>query len=132
MDHPMDSSAEEPKLFTEVIAVLCLAKNIVEESHKLVDSLDKLSVSAASSSSNFKKKPVIIIVVGMAGWICDSHMLHLLPHKMHSVISVSGFFANWEKHNNTQVVEVLPSALVLFILRKLPPKRVSAQYHPIQ
>ncbi|CAF2026322.1 unnamed protein product [Brassica napus] len=30
------------------------------------------------------------------------------------------------------VVEVLPSALVLFILRKLPPKRVSAQYHPIQ
>ncbi|CAH8345387.1 unnamed protein product [Eruca vesicaria subsp. sativa] len=30
------------------------------------------------------------------------------------------------------VVEVLPSALVLFILRKLPPQRVSAQYHPIQ
>ncbi|XP_021887383.1 tobamovirus multiplication protein 1 isoform X1 [Carica papaya] len=30
------------------------------------------------------------------------------------------------------VVEILPSALVLFILRKLPPKRVSAQYHPIR
>ncbi|KAK9689167.1 hypothetical protein RND81_09G040200 [Saponaria officinalis] len=29
------------------------------------------------------------------------------------------------------IVEILPSALVLFILRKLPPKRVSAQYHPI-
>ncbi|KVH96906.1 hypothetical protein Ccrd_001002 [Cynara cardunculus var. scolymus] len=29
------------------------------------------------------------------------------------------------------VVEILPSALVLYILRKLPPKRVSAQYHPI-
>jgi hypothetical protein len=28
--------------------------------------------------------------------------------------------------------EVLPMALVLFILRKLPPKRVSAQYHPIR
>ncbi|PIA57274.1 hypothetical protein AQUCO_00600186v1 [Aquilegia coerulea] len=28
--------------------------------------------------------------------------------------------------------EILPSALVLYILRKLPPKRVSAQYHPIQ
>ncbi|ONM50873.1 La-related protein 6C [Zea mays] len=27
--------------------------------------------------------------------------------------------------------EILPSALVLFVLRKLPPKRVSAQYHPI-
>lgn len=30
------------------------------------------------------------------------------------------------------VVEVLPSGLVLFILRKLPPKRMSAQYHPIR
>ncbi|PRQ28489.1 hypothetical protein RchiOBHm_Chr5g0003581 [Rosa chinensis] len=30
------------------------------------------------------------------------------------------------------LVEILPSALVLFILRKLPPKRVSAQYHPIR
>ncbi|XP_027331037.1 tobamovirus multiplication protein 1-like [Abrus precatorius] len=29
------------------------------------------------------------------------------------------------------LVEVLPSALVLYILRKLPPKRISAQYHPI-
>ncbi|KAJ6791162.1 tobamovirus multiplication protein 1 [Iris pallida] len=30
------------------------------------------------------------------------------------------------------VTEILPSALVLYILRKLPPKRVSAQYHPIR
>ncbi|KMT12687.1 hypothetical protein BVRB_4g087850 [Beta vulgaris subsp. vulgaris] len=30
------------------------------------------------------------------------------------------------------VVEILPSVLVLFILRKLPPKRVSGQYHPIR
>lgn len=29
------------------------------------------------------------------------------------------------------LAEILPSALVLFILRKLPPKRVSDQYHPI-
>uniref|UniRef100_A0A1J3GUF7 GPN-loop GTPase n=1 Tax=Noccaea caerulescens TaxID=107243 RepID=A0A1J3GUF7_NOCCA len=49
---PMESSGEE---------------NIVEERQKLVDSLDKLNVSAGSSSSNFKKKPIIIIVVGMAG-----------------------------------------------------------------
>ncbi|KAL5730819.1 E3 ubiquitin-protein ligase tom1 [Ranunculus cassubicifolius] len=28
--------------------------------------------------------------------------------------------------------EILPSALVLYILRKLPPKRVSAQYHQIR
>ncbi|KAL9238354.1 hypothetical protein vseg_012786 [Gypsophila vaccaria] len=30
------------------------------------------------------------------------------------------------------VVEIVPSALVLFILRKLPPKRVSDQYHAIE
>ncbi|KAG0471656.1 hypothetical protein HPP92_016202 [Vanilla planifolia] len=29
-------------------------------------------------------------------------------------------------------VEILPSALVLFILRKLPPKRISYQYQPIR
>lgn len=29
-------------------------------------------------------------------------------------------------------VEIVPSALVLFILRKLPPKRISEQYHPIR
>ncbi|KAF8410714.1 hypothetical protein HHK36_003251 [Tetracentron sinense] len=29
------------------------------------------------------------------------------------------------------LVEILPSVLVLYILRKLPPKRISAQYHPI-
>ncbi|KAL5992428.1 hypothetical protein ACLOJK_013346 [Asimina triloba] len=29
------------------------------------------------------------------------------------------------------LVEIIPSALVLFILRKLPPRRVSDQYHPI-
>ncbi|KAL5972687.1 hypothetical protein ACLOJK_039492 [Asimina triloba] len=31
-----------------------------------------------------------------------------------------------------ELAEILPSALVLYILRKLPPKRVSAQYHPIR
>ncbi|CAA7392167.1 unnamed protein product [Spirodela intermedia] len=30
------------------------------------------------------------------------------------------------------LTEIVPSALVLYILRKLPPKRVSAQYHPIR
>lgn len=30
------------------------------------------------------------------------------------------------------LVEILPSALVLYILRKLPPKRISAQYNPIR
>ncbi|KAJ7543446.1 hypothetical protein O6H91_09G038600 [Diphasiastrum complanatum] len=32
---------------------------------------------------------------------------------------------------NYLLVEIAPSALVLYILRKLPPKRLSNQYHPI-
>ncbi|KAK3040164.1 hypothetical protein RJ639_028414 [Escallonia herrerae] len=31
-----------------------------------------------------------------------------------------------------KLVEILPSSLVLFILRKLPPKRGITQYHPIR
>ncbi|KAK9096447.1 hypothetical protein Sjap_021944 [Stephania japonica] len=30
------------------------------------------------------------------------------------------------------LVEIVPSSLVLYILRKLPPKRISDQYHPIR
>jgi hypothetical protein len=30
------------------------------------------------------------------------------------------------------MVEIVPSGFVLFILRKLPPKRLSGQYHPIR
>ncbi|KOM46229.1 hypothetical protein LR48_Vigan06g153500 [Vigna angularis] len=30
------------------------------------------------------------------------------------------------------LVEIVPSSLVLFILRKLPPKRGITQYHPIR
>ncbi|XP_043718926.1 tobamovirus multiplication protein 1-like isoform X2 [Telopea speciosissima] len=30
------------------------------------------------------------------------------------------------------IAEIIPSSLVLFILRKVPPRRVSTQYHPIQ
>ncbi|KAL4201151.1 hypothetical protein AMTRI_Chr02g257130 [Amborella trichopoda] len=30
------------------------------------------------------------------------------------------------------LAEIVPSALVLYILRKLPPKRISGQYHPIR
>lgn len=38
----------------------------------------------------------------------------------------------WFSLSWVQLVEIVPSALVLFILRKLPPRRVSDQYHPIK
>ncbi|KAK1283417.1 hypothetical protein QJS10_CPB21g00916 [Acorus calamus] len=57
-----------------------------------------------------------------------------------TVVGVSAFFTDASldvlDHPILDLVyytlsEILPSALVLYILRKLPPKRVSAQYHPI-
>ncbi|XP_010434123.1 PREDICTED: GPN-loop GTPase 1 [Camelina sativa] len=66
---PMESSSEQ---------------DTVEESQKLVDSLDKLRVSAGSSSSSFKKKPVIIIVVGMAGSGKTSFLHRLVCHTFDS------------------------------------------------
>ncbi|KAG2300257.1 hypothetical protein Bca52824_036729 [Brassica carinata] len=64
-------SSSEPHKFSTVTRngrstnTMLRKLNFVEKS-QLVDSLDKLRVSAGTSSSNFKKKPVIIIVVGMA------------------------------------------------------------------
>lgn len=40
-------------------------------------------------------------------------------------------YFQWLFSSLGQLVEILPSALVLFILRKLPPKRGITQYHPI-
>ncbi|KAH0894458.1 hypothetical protein HID58_056887 [Brassica napus] len=68
--NPMESSGEE---------------KCVEESHKMVDSLDNLRVSAGSSSSSFKKKPVIIIVVGMAGSGKTSFLHRLVCHTFDSI-----------------------------------------------
>nr|CAD1826341.1 unnamed protein product [Ananas comosus var. bracteatus] len=73
------------------------------------------------------------------GWFCNCNMLHMFLTRCF-VVGLSAF----DKDADVDVldhpvlnliyymlVEILPSALVLFILRKLPPKRVSDQYHPI-
>ncbi|XP_022842874.1 tobamovirus multiplication protein 1-like [Olea europaea var. sylvestris] len=57
-------------------------------------------------------------VVGLSAFDADAS-LEVLDHPILNLIYY-------------MLVEILPSALVLFILRKLPPKRVSAQYHPIR
>ncbi|CAA6656572.1 unnamed protein product [Spirodela intermedia] len=92
-----------------------------------------------------------------AGWVCYRDLLHLLSHKVlrgeyfilllsfsHLVflcclcqVGVSAFDSNASLdvlyHPILNLVyytltEIVPSALVLYILRKLPPKRVSAHY----
>ncbi|XP_016545410.1 tobamovirus multiplication protein 1 isoform X2 [Capsicum annuum] len=52
--------------------------------------------------------------------------------KLHEVGSVTAICFTCFLIRCFVLVEILPSALVLYILRKLPPKRVSAQYHPIR
>lgn len=58
------------------------------------------------------------IVVALSAFYDDAN-LNVLSHPVLNFI----FYV---------LVEILPSALVLFILRKLPPKRMSAQYHAIR
>ncbi|CAN6818670.1 unnamed protein product [Brassica oleracea] len=99
--NPMESSGEEVMGFTSVtlmaihsqilihntfnFKLLQKQRKCVEESHKMVDSLDNLRVSAGSSSSSFKKKPVIIIVVGMAGSGKTSFLHRLVCHTFDSI-----------------------------------------------
>ncbi|KAF9587796.1 hypothetical protein IFM89_005671 [Coptis chinensis] len=52
--------------------------------------------------------------------------------KLHEVGSVTAICFTCFVIRCFVLAEILPSALVLYILRKLPPKRVSAQYHPIR
>ncbi|XP_058072531.1 tobamovirus multiplication protein 1-like isoform X2 [Magnolia sinica] len=57
------------------------------------------------------------IVVGVSAFDTDAS-LDVMDHPILNLIYY-------------MLAEIMPSAFVLYILRKLPPKRVSAQYHPI-
>ncbi|KAJ0082888.1 hypothetical protein Patl1_11094 [Pistacia atlantica] len=164
----------------------------------LLGNLERLMVTGLPWSIKLKGVSVYHIcdICFFAGWICYSHLFHLLPdtvlcaglfylHKQHwlhqwvddiidrisrteigndqvlyltgkEMISVdeqglSGLpkdqdlLSAFDTDASLDVldhpvlnliyymlVEILPSALVLYILRKLPPKRISAQYHPIR
>ncbi|XP_019423190.1 PREDICTED: tobamovirus multiplication protein 1-like isoform X2 [Lupinus angustifolius] len=52
--------------------------------------------------------------------------------KLYEVGSVTSICCTCFLIRCVMLVEIVPSALVLFILRKLPPRRVSDQYHPIR
>ncbi|WRX14118.1 THH1/TOM1/TOM3 domain - like 2 [Theobroma cacao] len=65
--------------------------------------------------------------------VLDHPILNLIYYMVHMTSGVYYCIINATiRWNSGQLVEILPSALVLFILRKLPPKRVSDQYHPIR
>ncbi|XP_010449002.1 PREDICTED: GPN-loop GTPase 1-like [Camelina sativa] len=104
---PMESSSEQ---------------DTVEENQKLVDSLDKLRVSAGSSSSNFKKKPVIIIVVGMAGSGKTSFLHRLVCHTFDS--KSRGYVVNLDP-----AVMCLPFGANIDIRDTVKYKEVMKQYN---
>ncbi|RWW26229.1 hypothetical protein GW17_00009400 [Ensete ventricosum] len=64
-----------------------------------------------------------------------------LCHPRRRAVATRGRFFSCTRRRNVSsrgekgrgdLVEILPSSLVLFILRKLPPKRRITEYHPIQ
>ncbi|KAF2559744.1 hypothetical protein F2Q68_00013393 [Brassica cretica] len=65
------------------------------------------------------------------GWTTQKvfHFLNFLVNGVRALVFV---FRRDAQNMQPELVEILPSSLVLFILRKLPPKRGITQYHPIQ
>jgi hypothetical protein len=47
-------------------------------------------------------------------------------------LGITLIWFGWAWVCSVQLVEIVPSALVLYILRKMPPKRMGGQYHPIR
>ncbi|KAL4575595.1 hypothetical protein LXL04_022443 [Taraxacum kok-saghyz] len=76
------------------------------------------------------------------GWLCDNNLLCVFPCKMyHGEMCFNAFddAANLDLLDHPVLnfiyyllVEILPSSLVLMILRKLPPKQAIMPYHPIR
>ncbi|KAG5023988.1 hypothetical protein JHK82_019879 [Glycine max] len=81
----------------------------------------------------------------IAGWVLQVGSVTTICFTCFLIRCIMGFLSAFDSDASLDVldhpildliyfmlVEVLPSALVLYILRKLPPKRISAQYHPIR
>ncbi|KAL4279402.1 hypothetical protein GQ457_03G004570 [Hibiscus cannabinus] len=86
-----------------------------------------------------------LTLVLSTSWLCNSNLLYLFLDKMHCGEPYSVTLSAFDTKADLDVldhpilnliyymlVEILPSALVLFILRKLPPKRVPEQYQEIR
>jgi hypothetical protein len=61
-----------------------------------------------------------------------THMVVVKTSKVLNRLGITLIWFGWAWVCSVQLVEIVPSALVLYILRKMPPKRMGGQYHPIR
>lgn len=122
------AGVETAKLFFAVIS-FCAALGFVMYGGRLFAMLRRFPIE---SRGRQKKLHEVGFVTGIC---CTCFMIRCV------VVAISAFNGNADVDVIDHpvlilfyymVVEILPSILVLYILRKLPPKRVSEQYHPIQ
>ncbi|KAK3034834.1 hypothetical protein RJ639_033739, partial [Escallonia herrerae] len=147
-----ESSAaiEVAKLFFSVVS-FCAALGFVIYGGRLFIMLRRFPIESRGRQKKLHEQESSLWTLSIAGWLCYGNLLYLLPDKMYygeflvmklyaSRVGLSAFDEDVDvdvlDHPILDliyymVVEIFPSALVLFILRKLPPKRVSDQYHPI-
>nr|WED29981.1 tobamovirus multiplication protein 1 [Nicotiana benthamiana] len=125
---PTSTGVETAKLFFAVIS-FCAALGFVMYGGRLFAMLRRFPIE---SRGRQKKLHEVGFVTGIC---CTCFLIRCI------VVAVSAFDGNADVDVIDHpvliliyymVVEILPSILVLFILRKLPPRRVSEQYHPIQ
>ncbi|KAK2982323.1 hypothetical protein RJ640_009020 [Escallonia rubra] len=140
-----ESSAaiEVAKLFFSVVS-FCAALGFVIYGGRLFIMLQHFPIESRGRQKKLHEQESSLWTLSIAGWLCYGNLLYLLPDKMYYgefLVGLSAFDEDVDvdvlDHPILDliyymVVEIFPSALVLFILRKLPPKRVSDQYHPIK
>ncbi|KAK1315210.1 hypothetical protein QJS10_CPA06g02076 [Acorus calamus] len=124
---PMTMSVEVAKLFLAVVS-FSAALGFLIYGGRLFVMLRRFPIE---SKGRQKKLNEVGFVTGIC---CTCFLIRCL------VVAISAFDKNADPDVLDHpilnliyymLVEILPSALVLFILRKLPPKRVSDKYHPI-
>ncbi|KAK1262982.1 hypothetical protein QJS04_geneDACA012019 [Acorus gramineus] len=124
---PMTMSVEVAKLFLAVVS-FSAALGFLIYGGRLFVMLRRFPIE---SKGRQKKLNEVGFVTGIC---CTCFLIRCL------VVAISAFDKNADPDVLDHpilnliyymMVEILPSALVLFILRKLPPKRVSDKYHPI-
>ncbi|KAL8234601.1 hypothetical protein R6Q59_020701 [Mikania micrantha] len=122
------AAVELAELFFSVIS-LCAAVGFIVYGGRLFVMLRRFPIE---SRGRQKKLHEVGFVTGIC---CTCFLIRCV------MVAIAAFDKNADIHvvNHPildfayyMIVEILPSALVLFILRKLPPRRVSDQYHPIR
>ncbi|KAD4179357.1 hypothetical protein E3N88_27948 [Mikania micrantha] len=122
---------EIAEIFFSVIS-LCAALGFIIYGGSLFVMLRRFPIESRGRQKSFMRFASVGFVTGIC---CTCFLIRCV------MVAVSAFNMEADVHVRNHpildlayymIVEIIPSALVLFILRKLPPKRVSDHYHPIK